>query len=966
MGTIPRAGSRTLWPATSLAACLATPLALPAQSAPVRPAAAVDSFAAAARLPLDPAVRLGALPNGLRYYVRRNARPEQRAELRLVVNAGSILEDPDQRGLAHFVEHMAFNGTRRFAKNDIVKVLEGLGVRFGADLNASTGFDETVYILPVPTDSARALEQAFAFLGDVAGGILFDSTEVVRERGVVLSEWRSGLGAGERIRTRQFPVIFRGSRYAERLPIGDTAVLAGATPAPLRRFWRDWYRPDLMAVVAVGDADPARLEALIRTTFGGLRAPARPRVRTQAAVPAHDSTLVSVATDPELTTSSVMVLWKRPPRAVRTVADYRDDLVASLQAQMLNQRFGELGLKPDAPFLGAGAGSGSLVRGSAYDALSATAKEGQLLASLRTVLVEAARARQHGFLAGELARARTNLLRAYERAWLERDKSPSEGFVDEYVDHFLTGAPMPGIAWEYAAVQRLLPAITLAEVNAAMRREGTLGGARQPSRNRVVTVTLPEKAGLAVPSDAQLRAVLAEAATVAVTPWVETVAEGALVASPPAPGRIVAEDSVPGVGIRRWTLSNGITVYVKPTDFTADQVLLSAWGGGGASLAPDSLVVAAALATAAIERGGAGPFSLVDLNKTLTGTVAGASTSIGELSQGFSGRAAPRDLAVMFQLAWLRLTAPRVDSAAFRTLQQQLDAVVRNKDANPAAVYSDTVQVTLARQHPRARPLSAATVQGLRLEDMAAFYRARFADFSGYTVVIAGNVSPDTLRPLVTQWLAPLPATGRPERFRDAGVRTVTGQVDKTVRKGVAPQSQTTVVLSGGAPWSAQEGYLLQSLGALLEARLLERLREALGGTYSVSASGSFAREPVAQWQLVIGYGSAPAQADTLWAAVRAELDSLRRVPPTAAEVDRIREQQRRALEVARKQNGWWMNAIRDRVQTGAPLATLVQDGDAQVAGLSAAALHAAAQRYLTEENRARFVLLPESAPPAR
>ncbi|MBU6367615.1 MAG: insulinase family protein [Gemmatimonadetes bacterium] len=934
-----------------------------AQPARPRPAAApapADSFAAASRLPVDPAVRIGTLANGLRYYVRRNARPEQRAELRLVVNAGSILEDADQRGLAHFVEHMAFNGTRRFAKNDIVKVLESLGVRFGADLNAATGFDETVYILPVPTDSARALEQAFAFLGDVAGGILFDSAEVVRERGVVLSEWRSGLGAGERIRARQFPVIFRGSRYAERLPIGDTAVLQRATPGPLRRFWRDWYRPDLMAVVAVGDADPARLEGLVRATFGGLRAPARPRPRTQAPVPLHDSTLVSMATDPELTTSSVMVLWKRPPRPVRTVGDYRDDLVASLQAQMLNRRFGELRLKPDAPFLGAGAERGTLVRGSAYDALSATAKEGALLPSMRTLLVEAERARRHGFLAAELERAKVGLLRAYERAWLERDKSPSETFVAEYVDHYLEGEPIPGIAWEYAAVQRLLPGITLAEVNAAMARETTLGGTRRPSRNRVVTVTLPEKAGLAAPTDSAVRAVLREAATVAVTPWVETVADGALVPSPPASGRIVAEDSVPGLGITTWTLANGVTVHVKPTDFNADQVLLTGWGAGGASLAPDSLVVAAALATTAMERGGAGPFSLVDLGKKLTGKVASASASVGELTQGFSGRAAPRDLEVMFQLLWLRLTAPRVDTAAFRTLQQQLDAVVRNKDANPAAVYADTVQVTLARNHPRARPLSAATVQGLSLDAMADFYRARFADFSGYTVIIAGNVDLAALRPLVAQWLGALPATGRRETFRDNGVRTAAGPLEKVVRKGVAPQSQTTVVLSGEAPWSAQEGYLLGSLAQLLQERLLDRLREALGGTYSVSANGSFARDPVPQWQLVIGYGSSPAQADTLWAAVRAELDSLRRVPPSVAEVERIREQQRRSLEVSRKQNGWWTGAIREAVQSGTPLARLLADVDAQMAGLSPEALHAAARRYLTEENRARFVLLPE------
>ena len=351
----------------------AVPAKSPASGRPV----ARDSFALSATLPVDPAVRIGKLPNGLTYYVRRNAKPEQRAELRLVVNAGSILEDDDQQGLAHFIEHMAFNGTTSFAKNDVIKYLESIGVRFGADLNAETSFDETVYILPVPTDSAGILEKSFRFLGDVASGILFDSLEVVAERGVVLSEWRDGLGAGERLRTKQFPVLFRGSRYAKRIPIGDPKRLETANPAGLRRFWRDWYRPDLMAVIAVGDADPALLESLITRTFGTLKRRPAPRPRVVAAVPRHDATLVSIATDPELTSSSVSVLWKLSPTDTKTVAALRRDLLQRLYDSMLNARFGELARKPDAPFIGAGAGGGNLVRGADYYALNANAKEGK-------------------------------------------------------------------------------------------------------------------------------------------------------------------------------------------------------------------------------------------------------------------------------------------------------------------------------------------------------------------------------------------------------------------------------------------------------------------------------------------------------------------------------------------------------------------------------------------------------------
>ena len=898
-------------------------------------------------------MRIGTLPNGVRYYVRRNAKPEQRAELRLVVNAGSILEDNDQRGLAHFLEHMAFNGTKSFAKNDIVKYLESIGVRFGADLNAQTGFDETVYILPVPTDSAGILEKSFRFLGDVATGILFDSAEVVAERGVVLSEWRTGLGAGERIRDQQFPVIFRGSRYADRLPIGLPAVIESANPAPVRRFWRDWYRPDLMAVIAVGDADPSQLVALITKTFGTIPRRANARPRTIAAVPKHDSTLVTIATDPELTSSSVGVLWKLPPSGTRTVGDLRELMMRRLYNSMLNQRFSELSQKPDAPFVGAGAGAGNFVRGSDYYSLDAGAKEGKLLESLQLLLTEAARVQRHGFLPSELDRGRTNMLRSLERAYTERDKTPSASFVDEYIDHYLSNEGIPGVAFEYSAAKALLPTVTLAEVNA-------LGKARSGEANRVVTVTLPKKDGLAVPTEQAVRAVFAKVAASTITPWTETVAEGALVKRAPTAGRVVAEKRYENIGLTEWTLSNGVRVFVKSTDFNADQVLMTSWSPGGASLFADSAVFRAALTTTALERGGVGEFSLIDLNKKLTGKVAAVSPFIGDLNQGLNGRASPKDLETLMQLTWLRLTSPRADTVAVQALLQQFESVLKNKDANPSAVFSDTVQVTLASGHPRARPISVSMLKELELGQMLATYKDRFGDASGMSFVFVGNVDMATFKPLVEQWLAALPTTGRTETFRDVGPKTFTGTIDKAVRKGLAPQSQTVAVLAGAAPWTREEAYLLSSVGEVLEMRLLDRLREALGGTYSVSVNTAFSRRPRQEWQVVVSYGSAPEKADTMFAAVRQELDSLRRLPPTAAEVERVKEQQRRELEVSRKQNAWWLSALQGRIENGDDV-TAILASDALITTLTPEKLATAAKKYLSETNRARFVLLPET-----
>lgn len=923
-------------------------------ASPARRAVVRDSFALNAVLPVDPAVRVGTLPNGIRYYVRRNSKPEQRAELRLVVNAGSILEDEDQRGLAHFVEHMAFNGTTNFAKNDIVKYLESIGVRFGADLNAYTGFDETVYILPVPTDSAGILERSFRFLGDVASGIKFDSLDVVAERGVVLAEWRDGLGVGERLRDKQFPVIFRGSRYAERLPIGKPDIIEHANPGPLKRFWRDWYRPDLMAVIAVGDADPARLERLIRTTFAPIPKRTAPRARLLATVPSHDSTLVTIATDKELTSSNVGVLWKRPGTPTRTVGDLRNDLLDDLYDRMINQRFTELALRADAPFVNAGASSGTFVRGSAYYSLDANAREGKVVESLQAVLTEAERVQRHGFLAAELDRARTNMLRGYERAHAERDKTPSGAFVDEYVNHYLTGDGIPGIAFEYAVVQKLLPGVTLAEVNA-------LAQSRGGAANRVVTVTVPDKDGLVVPTEAEVRRVFGTLVAAEIAPWVETVSDAALVPTLPTPGRVTSEKHIATLGVTDWTLANGVRVLVKPTDFNADQIVMSAWSPGGASLVSDRDVFKTSLTPTVIERGGVGTFALPDLVKKLTGKAASVNTSIGDLSENLSGRASPQDLETLLQLTWLRMTSPRADTAAFQALLPPLETALRNKDANPGAVFSDTVQVTLAGGHPRVRPLTPDMLGELDLGEMLAIYRDRFGDASDFTFLFVGNVDPAILKPLVEQWLGSLPASGRHEMPRDVGPKQFTGQIDKAVHKGIAPQSQTAVLLAGTAPWSREEAYLLSSVGEVLEMRLLDRLREALGGTYSVSVSTAFSRRLRQEWQIAISYGSAPDNADPMFKAVEQELDSLRRVPPSAAEVERVREQQRRELEVAKKQNGYWVNLIRGRVENGDPLDGPIED-ETRIAGLTVEKLAAAAQRYLVETNRARFVLLPESS----
>ncbi|MGV3707870.1 MAG: M16 family metallopeptidase, partial [Gemmatimonas sp.] len=864
-----------------------------------------------------------------------------------------VLEENDQRGLAHFLEHMAFNGTKNFPKTEIVKYLESIGVRFGADLNANTSFDETIYILPVPTDSAGILDKSFQFLSDVATNITFDSLQVVGERGVVLEEWRGRLGAGERISDKQLPIFLAGSRYAERLPIGLPAIIESANPEPLRRFWKRWYRPDLMAVVAVGDMDPAQLQTLITKYFGGMAKPTTPAARTVATVPDVDTTRISILKDKELTSSQLTIRWQKKASMEKTVGDYRQSLVERLTDAMLNQRLAEIAQKPDAPYLGAGAARGNFVRPMDIYLLSATPKEGMVLPTLTTLMTEVERVRQHGFLQSELDRTRSNMIRSYERAYDERDKTQSANFVEEYIGNFLSGEAYPGIAFETDLVRNLIPKVTLAEVNAL---------AREPrgAANRTVAFTSPDKEGLALPTDQEIRRALSNASAATVAAYTEAVAEGALVPSAPAAGKVTSERKIAAIDATEWTLSNGVRVFVKSTDYKADEIVMRAWSPGGMSLLPDEDILRAQQTTDALGRGGLGNYTLIDLGKKLAGKAVRVSAFIDESTEGLSGSASPKDLETMMQLVWLRLQAPRADSVAFQSMMQQYTAALANKDVDPGSVFSDTIQVTLAQGNPRYRPLNVQRLQELNLRRMEQIYRDRLGDASELTFVFVGNVDLPTLKPLVEQWIGSLPASGRKEVAKDVGPKPLKGVVEKKVRKGVEPQSTTLMMLMGEAQWTREQSYIASSMGKLLEMRLLDRLREAMGGTYGVSVEASLSRLPRQEYQVGISFGSAPDRADSLYKAVMQEMDSLRRVAPTAVEVERVKEQQRRELEVVRKQNGYWLSAISTKLEYGDDLAQ-INDAEKLITALTPAQVQDAAKKYLDPANMARFVLLPEA-----
>ncbi|HEX2191292.1 MAG TPA: insulinase family protein, partial [Longimicrobiaceae bacterium] len=930
------------------------PAGAPAQATTRPDAAAAARLAPADSLPPDPAAVVGRLPNGMTYYVRQNREPERRAELRLVVNAGSTLETDDQRGMAHLVEHMAFNGTRGFAEQEIRDYLESVGMRFGADVNAYTGFDETVYSLTLPTDSAGVLDTGLRILEEWATSVAFDPQEVEKERRVVIEEWRLGQGAASRMQEKQFPVLFGGSRYAERLPIGTREALEGGDPAALRRFYAEWYRPELMAVVAVGDFDAGEMVRKIRERFSSVPASPAPKERPTFAVPAHPETRFSIAADAEATGSTVAVYHKHPSAPRRTVAEYREGIVEALYLGMLSDRLYELTQKPDAPFLSASASSGPLVRGTEAQVLSARVRDDGVERGLAALLTEAERAAQHGFTASELERQKEQLLRLWEQVYAERDKTHSGQYTAEYVAHFLEGEPFPDVATKWELYRRFVPGIALEEVNRA-------AAARLRDRGRVVLVSLPEKAGLTPPTERGLAAVLDSVAGRAVAAYDDRVSDRPLVPVPPRPGRVVSERVVPGVGVREWTLSNGVRVFLKQTDFKEDEFLFAGNSPGGLSLAPDSLWIPAVTATGVVQAGGVGELDLVELGKRLSGELVGVGASIGELREGFSGGGSSRDVETLLQLVHLYFTAPRADTTAFLTYQARAREALRNRAASPEAAFQDTLRLTLTQGHPRARPLTSESFERMDLGRSMAFYRDRFADAGDFTFYFVGSLDPDSLRPLVERWLGGLPSTGREESWRDVGMRYPSGVVRRTVRKGVEPKARTQLVFTGSAAFDRDTLAALRAMGEVLQLRLRDLLREDMGGTYGVGVSAGAVREPRPTYTVSVAFGTSPERLDELTAVVLAQVDSLKRSGPTAEELRKVREAERRSRETEMRDNGFWISQMISYVGNGWALGDIPGDGG-RTARLTPEAVREAARRYLDTGNYVQVSLLPEAA----
>ena len=903
-------------------------------------------------IPVDRAITTGRYANGLRYYIRANGKPEQRAELRLAVNAGSVLEDDDQRGLAHFVEHMAFNGTKNFPKLDIVNFVQSIGMRFGSHLNAYTSFDETVYQLQVPTDRPAIMDRAMLVLSDWAQNVTFDPEEIDKERGVVLEEWRLGRGAQGRLRDKQFPVLLAGSRYADRLPIGTPEVLQNFRHDRLTQFYKDWYRPDLMAVVAVGDFDVKAIEALIRKHFESIPAATTKRPRPAYQVPPREGTSYAIAADAELTTTSVQVYNTMPARDQSTIAAYRQMmLVDRMFTGMLNTRLSEIALKPGAPFLGAATGIGRLVRTTETTTLGAAVRENGVENGLDAIFTEAARVAAFGFTEPELDRQKTNMLRAFERAIAEKDNQQSDDLAAEYIRNFTTDEPIPGIAYEYELYKRFVPAITLAELN-------QMAATLSPNRNRTVIVSAPEKPGLVLPTEAKLAAVMTSAARKTLTAYEDTASREPLLKAAPAPGRVVSTTTKAAYGITEWTLSNGVRVILKPTTFRQDEVLVTAFSPGGTSLASDADLIPAETAAQVVGAGGLGTFDSVNLRKVLTGKVASAGASIGDYFEEVNGSASPKDLETLFQTIYLRFTQPRSDPTIFSVLTDQLKVALANQRNTPEFAFNEAFASAMWQDNIRAKPMTLENVADMNLDKSMAFYRNRFADASDFTFVFVGSFDPNGIRPFVETYLATLPSTGRKESWKDVGLRRATGIVQRRVMKGLEAKSQTRLTFSGPFEFNQQRRVTIRAMAMVLEGTLREALREDLGGTYGVSVSANYSKIPVADYSVSISFSSAPERADALVQVALDKIAELKSDGPDDRDVANIREIMLREYESNTRQNGFFLREIAARYQHGEDLTDLFALPEFY-RKIDAAAVQAAARQYFGA-NMVRIQQFPE------
>ena len=862
-------------------------------------------------LPIDPKVRYGKLENGLTYYIRHNELPKERADFYIAQNVGSILEEENQRGLAHFLEHMAFNGSKNFPDNGMDDYAESIGMRMGENINAYTSFDETVYMLKnAPVTTPGVIDTCLLILHDWSNFLTLPDSMIEKERGIIREEWRTQQDAQARLWEQQLPKMYPDSRYGNRMPIGTIEVIDNFKPQELRDYYHKWYRPDLQGIIVSGDINVDEVEQKIKALFSDIPAPVNPAERVYFEVADNDKPLVSIAKDKESPYYMIYIFHKHdkmPEEYRSTAAGVVQDYIQSVSATMMNERLNEIVQQADPPFIYAGSSDGDYMISKTKSAwmVGAVAEEGRINDALESVVMETERVRQHGFTASEYERARINVLKEYESAYNERENQPNDAYTREYVNHFTDGGYIPGIETEYAIIGQIAPNISVEQINQYMK--SILG-----NENIVLSLTGPDKEDAVYPTEDELAAHYESAREIPVLPYQEVLSDEPLIPQLPAPGKVVRIEEDPRFGATVMTLSNGIRVILKHTEFKKDEIVMTATSPGGSTLFDDKESSNLKIINEIIPLGGLGNFSAVDLGKALAGKKVSVRTSLGLGDENVNASATPADIKTLFELVYLNFTAPRMDNEAFTSYTNRLKAQLANYHLNPMVAFSDTLSKGVYNNNPRAMRLTLEDFDQISYERMMQMYKERFADASDFVFTFVGNLDKEAMRPLIEQYLATLPAIQRKEQgnLRHIPALRKGEYANRFNRQMETPKASVSHLYWGLMDYTLGDLVSATMLKQILDIVYTEKVREDEGGTYGVQTSAYISHFPEGQTMLQIFFDTDPEKREKMNAIIVEELRNIAANGPRQGDFSKTKDHLHKRHGENLQENSYWLDIL--------------------------------------------------------
>ena len=874
----------------------------------------VATFAATAQqnppLPVDPEVRTGKLENGLTYYIRHNGQPENRADFYIAQKVGSMQEEDNQAGLAHFLEHMAFNGTKNYPGKAMLNYLQDNGIKFGTNINAYTSFDETVYyISDIPTNNQNLVDSALLVLHDWSNAIALEEEELENERGVIREEWRTRGGAQQRLWDQLLPKMYPDSKYANRMPIGSIDVINNFKPEEIRAYYHKWYRPDLQGIIVVGDFDLDEMEQKVKALFSPIKLEEERAERVYYPVPDNKEPLVAFATDKEARSTQIMLFYKHDPlpeELKNTQMGYITTYLLNAASSMMNQRFEEITQKPDAPFTTAYAYDDDYFVAKTKDAWTVVAQsaEDKIDDALAAMIRETERVKKFGFTASEYEVARTNILKSLENSYNNRDKQRNSSYSEEYVRAFTDGEPIPGIEFEYQFMQALVPNIPVEAINMTLQQLIS-------DENIVIAVTGPEKEGLVYPSEEELLAVVSSVKAEEIEAYAEQVIDEPLIATPPAPGKIVKEEQNEAMDATIWTLQNGIKVILKNTDFKDDEILMTATSTGGYSQYAVQDPVNSRIMGSVMNLGGVGNFSATDLPKVLAGKTASVRPSISLTTQDFNGSSSIKDFETMLQLVYLYFTAPRKDADAFKSFIQRMETQLKNQEAEPMVAFSDSINHAIYGNNPMTNRIKLSDLAKVDYDRIMEMYKQQFRNPGSFTFTFVGNVDAEKVRPVVEQYLASLPGDAVKGEFIKVPMSFNEGKsVNVFKREMQNPKASVFNAVTGNMERNMKNQILMSMFDQILDIVYTEKVREEEGGTYGVSSAGAISRYPEGQTVLQIMFDTDPEKKDHLNAIILKELEGIATNGPRESDFIKVKEYMNKSFNENLKENGYWRNIL--------------------------------------------------------